>query len=369
MLNYMSEDIDMIEKSKVKIDKINDAVLVTVRGDLPDGWHQDTFESKTKVAKDSGGFQFLGQPELAETFDVDELIHNHKRIGFGRHDTIMSADFPIPTGVDMDKNEVIRRQMISVEWYDRMQSQIRQTIPVLHGQTVQEILNHKDMYGLNSEKMVAVGSNLSQSTVPVMGRMKNGKLRGQKASVIPRNVIWQRIFEIMPDLDRQEVFLLGAGGMNAAPLAALLGAKSVDATSWRLNAKMFAIYDTTHGRFIRCGSKNGNNIMNQRHQEFLSMRLKDEDYPFYGMSLKDFTKVLQLEGAKATEIRGIHNAWELKKDNEVYNEYEGDPEGLAKMLEKRWTSTNWTDHQNLKLLNKAKECIKSSTRELEVYIN
>ena len=59
MLNYMSEDIDMIVKSKVKIDKINDAVLVTVRGDLPDGWHQDTFESKTKVAKDSGGFQFL----------------------------------------------------------------------------------------------------------------------------------------------------------------------------------------------------------------------------------------------------------------------------------------------------------------------
>ena len=99
------------------------------------------------------------------------------------------------------------------------------------------------------------------------------------------------------------------------------------------------------------------------------MRLKDEDYPFYGMSLKDFTKVLQLEGGKATEIRGIHNAWELKKDNELYNEYEGDPDGLARMLEKRWTSTNWTDHQNLKLLNKAKECIKSSTRELEVYIN
>ena len=44
MLNYMSEDIDMIVKSKVKIDKINDAVLVTVRGDIPDGCHQDTFE-------------------------------------------------------------------------------------------------------------------------------------------------------------------------------------------------------------------------------------------------------------------------------------------------------------------------------------
>ena len=108
--------------------------------------------------------------------------------------------------------------------------------------------------------------------------------------------------------------------------------------------------------------------MNQRNQEFLSMRLKDEDYPFYGMSLKDFTKVLQLEGGKATEIRGIHNGQELKKDNEVYNEYEGDPDGLARMLENA-DKYELTDHQNLKLLNKAKECIKSSTRELEVYIN
>ena len=86
------------------------------------------------------------------------------------------------------------------------------------------------------------------------------------------------------------------------------------------------------------------------------------------MKLEHLNKVFQSHGSKATEIRGIHNVWELKKDNEVYNEFEGDPDGLAKMLRKRWTSSGWTDHQNLKLLDRVERVVNSSTKELELFV-
>ncbi len=366
MENYASENLERVGKRNIPLDKFSDAVLITVNKDLPRNWHHDNFEEKTKVAKDSGGFKLLQNPLLGDTFDVKQLIDRHKNIGFGRNDIIISADFPIPTGQHLTKGEKERRQLLSVEWYDMMKKEIHQTIPAVHGQTLAEILHHKSMYGLDAD-MLAFGSNLAQTKPEnVMGRLNGGWSSGKKTKLTSAKTVWERIFECVPALE-SDVFLLGAGGMNAAPLAAMIGAKAVDATSWRVNAKMWAIYNTVNGRYVRCGDKN-NNIMTTKNQEFLQMRLSDEDYPFYGMKLSDLNKVFQSAGAKATEVREIHNVWELKKDNEVYNEYEGDPDGLAQMLEKRWRSSGWTDYKNLKMLQCAKEVAKSATNELEMFV-
>ncbi len=365
MDNYASELNECLNRRNLPLDRFSDAVLVTIDRDLPTGWHHDSFDSKTKVAKDSGGFKLLMNPELSETFDVRALIERHKNIGFGNQDIIISADFPIPTGQPLSAGEKERRQVLSVDWFDTMRKEIPQTIPALHGQNLDEILHHKGMYGVDSE-MVALGSNLAQTTPNVMGRLKNGKLKGKEVELTSRKDVWSRIFETLPAL-QTDVFLLGAGGMNAAPLAALIGAKAVDATSWRLNARMFSIFNTVNGRYVKCGESK-NNLMATKNQEFLAMRLQDENYPFHGMRLKDLNRVFQSTGAKATEVREIHNVWEMKKDSEVYNEFEGDPEGLALLLEKRWRSSGWTDYQNIKRLSRAVDVAKSSTRELELFI-
>ena len=374
MENYISEIIECIGKRQLSLDRFTDSILVTVydprknnKLNLPKGWHDANFKTRTRVAKDSGGFRLLVDPELGKVFDVNKVIEAHNRIGFGDHDIIMAADFPIPTGVSLSNEEVARRHILSVEWYDTMKKQLPQTIPALHGRNLEEILYHKSMYGIEEKQLVMLGSNLAQTTPPnAMGRIGKGRKRGEPAKVTPKKKVWERIMEVVPKLE-SDVFLLGAGGMNAAPIASMLGASHTDASSWRLNAKMFAIYNTVNGRYVKCGDK-GKNIMVSKNQDFLKTRLEDESYPFYGMKLEHLNKVFQSHGSKATEIRGIHNVWELKKDNEVYNEFEGDPDGLAKMLRKRWTSSGWTDHQNLKLLDRVERVVNSSTKELELFV-
>ena len=86
--------------------------------------------------------------------------------------------------------------------------------------------------------------------------MKKGGQKPKQRGIRPSTTaLWFDAIDMMSEVRNNErpVFLLGAGGMNAAPIAALLGAKSVDATSWRLNAMMKKIFCTNHGRYINMG--------------------------------------------------------------------------------------------------------------------
>ena len=187
------------------------------------------------------------------------------------------------------------------------------------------------------------------------------KVRGKKKTKnIPRGTLWARNIECVKQIGDNPLFLLGAGGMNAAPIAALLGAEAVDASSWRLNGMMRQIYDTEHGRFIKCGTKQ-RNIERPLFQDFLKQRLSEDDYPFHGMTVDNLTKAFSADGTIGTEMRCYHNLWELDKDAKVISTFEDDPDGLVKMLEKRWMSSGWTDHQNLKILKMAASAVKHAS--------
>jgi len=366
MENYASDNAEMIGQRTVNISELTDTVLVTLVEGLPDNWHHKTFKRKTKVAKDSGGFQFLLNPEKAVGFDVDRLIQDHHRVGFGTNDIIITADVPIPTGIALEASIIKERQQQTVSWFDQMRESISQTVPVLHGQTPREVKEHLAMFGLNDKEMVCLGSNLAQGQTRVMDRVGGGKQRGKKTTKkIPRRALWKRNIECIKQVEETPLFLLGAGGMNAAPIAALLGATAVDASSWRLNGMMRQIYDTEHGRFIKCGTKQ-RNIERPIFQDFLKGRLQEEDYPFFGMTVKNLTRAFSANGTIGTEMRSYHNLWETNRDAKVISTFEDDPDGLVRMLEKRWTSSGWTDHQNLKILKMAASAVKHASvpREL-----
>jgi hypothetical protein len=353
MDNYASENVMMIDKRKFTMEDLTSRVLVTINAKLPRGWHDETFKKTTRVAKDSGGFKLLQEPQLAESFSVDRLIDEHNRIGYGANDIIVSADFPVPNDAGLPSREVRARQVTSVDWYEQMKEKIPQTVPVLHGRTTREIEAHMEMYG--ETEMVCVGSNLALGTPSnVVGRLGQGKKRGEASQVVSKENLWKRIIETMKILDDRDVFLLGAGGMNAAPIAALLGATAVDATSWRVNAMLKQVFATDYGRFIKVGSRN-DNMDKLWAQDFLESRTTDESYPFFGMNLKGLQRLLRT----SNDARSVHNLWESQNDATRVSEFESDPEGLHQMLKQRFTSSGWSDWKNLKLLDKAIEARRS----------
>jgi hypothetical protein len=352
--NYTSEQTAMMGSKNWNIADVTDSVLVTLTDKLTEGWHFDNFSEENLVAKDSGGFELLMNPTLAKDFDVNGLIQRHKEVGFGPNDTIISADFPIPRQDGLTNEETLRRQITSKEWFDYMKSEISVTVPVVHGRTPDDVARHIDMYELDENQEVCFGSNLAQAKGRVYDSLKKGGQKPKQRGIRPSTTaLWFDAIDMMSEVRNNErpVFLLGAGGMNAAPIAALLGAKSVDATSWRLNAMMKKIFCTDHGRFINVG-RDRVNYDQPWATEFLKERLQDDKYPFAGMTFEELIQAFKLPGAASTEVCKLHNIYELDRDAERLSDFSGDPTGLAKMLHKRFSST-WVDRNNLKVLDRA----------------
>lgn len=358
IVNYTSEHTAQMGAKEWNIADVTDSVLVTLTDNLRPGWHFENFTNDHFVAKDSGGFELLMNPEKAEGFDVEGLIERHKEVGFGPNDTIISADFPIPRKEGISNKETLQRQLTSKVWYDQMKAEIPLTVPVVHGRTAEDIEAHMEMYELDETQEVCLGSNLAQAKPRVYDHLKKG---GQATETIRRpstTELWLEAIEMMAVVRNNErpVFLLGAGGMNAAPIAALLGATAVDATSWRLNAMMRKIFCSDHGRFIRLGMKP--NYEQDWAKAFLQDRLQDDYYPFAGMTFEELIRAFQLGGAAGTEVCKLHNIYEMDRDAKRVSEYEGDPDGLAAMLVTRYNST-WRDHANLRVLDAALASVKS----------
>ena len=358
LVNYTSEHTTQMGAKEWNIADVTDSVLVTLSDNLPGGWHFDNFTEDHMVAKDSGGFQLLMDPSLANGFDVEGLIARHMEVGFGPNDTIISADFPIPRRDGISNEETLQRQKTSKAWYDQMKAKIPLTVPVVHGRTAEDIEAHLEMYELDETEGVCIGSNLAQAKPRVYDHLKKG---GQVKDTTKRpstTELWLEAIPMMKAVRNNErsIFLLGAGGMNAAPIAALLGADAVDATSWRLNAMMRKIFCSDHGRYIRLGVKP--NYEEEWSKTFLQERLQDDHYPFAGMTFEELIRAFQLEGAAGTEVCKLHNIYEMDRDAKRVSEYEGDPDGLASMLEDRFHST-WKDHANLKVLRAALASVKS----------
>ncbi len=367
-VNYTSEHTAQMGCKDWNIADVTDHILVALTDNLTKGWHYENFTEDNKVAKDSGGFQLLMNPLLAKDFDVKALIARHIEVGFGLNDTIISADFPIHRGRigGLSDEETLLRQITSTEWYIQMKAEIPQTVPVVHGRTAEDIKKHLEMYELDEKDEVCLGSNLAQAKPRVYDHLKKGGQRTGPPTRRPTTTeLWMEAIDMMAEVRNNErpVFLLGAGGMNAAPIAALLGATSVDATSWRLNAMMRKIFCSDHGRYIKMGL--GANYEQEWATDFLRERLEDDKYPFAGMTFEELVRALRLPGAAGTEVCKLHNIYEMDRDATRVSEYEGDPDGLTSMLEERFNST-WKDHANLRVLAKAHASVKSDASVNEI---
>lgn len=359
MLNFKSESepgrySEGWEKDPTDLRNRTDTVLITIKNNLDDGYHENTFDlNRHKIAKDSGGFNFLGNPELALDFNVDGLIEKHKKIGVHETDIIISADFPVPRFAGISANEMKDRQQMTRDWFEQMTVDIPQTIPVLHGLTAADLIANQFDYDLAKGTMVAVGSNLAQTTHRIYDKLNGGKKGATAKKLVSKKMIWDTIIDTAAGLRREdrEFFMLGAGGMNASKLCALLGANCVDATSWRGNAMLRQIFDTVHGRYIKVGDER-NNMNREWAQQHLREIWNDETYPFgreAGLTFNDMTYLLRT----SNDARCAHNVWELEADSKRLTEYEDDPDGLYRHLKAGWSSTSWTDYQNLKRLDQA----------------
>lgn len=361
--NFASEQWQLINDDW-NLSNHTESVLVTIGGNNIADWHNKTFERSIKVAKDSGGFALLMKPQLAKSFDLDKLIRQHKLVGYYDHDIILSADFPIPRNMGLSDEEIRYRQQKSVDWYNLMKSEIPQTIPVIHGTNTEEFENHIEMYGLKDKETVAVGSNLAQSTPRVLGQT------GHK--IVSRSILWKTIREMMSVMRKHEFdsFLLGAGGMSAAPEAALLGTKFTDATSWRLNAYQWALFCPERRQYIHCGDKK-NNLEKEWVENYLRECLEDENYPL-GRNLagNDYRSLIEAlrgvnrTGTEGSRARQIHNLYVQEKDAEWIRTYEDDPEGLGKALIQQHelnSEQGWRNSAAIKRIRGHLDSIREST--------
>lgn len=366
MDNYTSETACLIGRRPMDIRNQTDTILITVDEKLEDGY--STKLTKNRVAKDSGGFHFLQNPEAAVGFDVNELIESHRRIGVNKDDIIIAADFPVPRFSNLSAQEVATRQQTSCSWFNEMSAAIPQTIPVIHGRNATEALDHLTNY--NTDGMVGFGSNLAQSTQRVMSRIGAAK-NASSHDLVRKEDLWQVIIETSEGLlaqDRQ-FFLLGAGGMNAAKIATMLGAECVDATSWRLNAMTRKLMAADLGRFIRVGSSSTTD------KEWAQAHLRsihDEDtYPFgkaNGYTFDEMLAALSADKAIGTSARGLHNIWELDRDAQTLGELADDPDALYKHITGQWNTTGYHHSQNRKILQKAYET-RTGSSPAEEFLN
>jgi hypothetical protein len=364
--NYSSDDAEWLDRRPWDIRDHTDTMLITIKDNLTEGFHDRMFGSMHRIAKDSGGFVFLQNPELAADFDVDGLIEQHKRVGVQDTDIIISADFPVPRCTGITDQDMRERQNLTRTWFEQMSASIPQTIPVLHGATATDIMSHYESYDLNGQ-MVAIGSNLAQTTPRVMDTIGQDKTL-ENISLVDRGELWDILIDataMLRDEDR-DIFILGAGGMNASKIAAMLGSKCVDATSWRLNALCRQIMDTEHGRFI----KTGDAWSRYEDKEWVSTHLHDvwadATYPFgkdAGYTYAEMIETLRAPGATGAGARCIHNVWEQDADAKRLAEFEDDPDGLYLHLQQCWNSSDWRDTRNLKLLDKAYASVKDASVE------
>ncbi|GAG25858.1 unnamed protein product, partial [marine sediment metagenome] len=130
---------------------------------------------------DSGGFQFLmgkldiGDPEMLPCgmqvpSSAQETIDIYKRVGVKKTDYPIQLDLP----PRYDQTPDVRKQLItrSVGYYYEMAAVIPQTVPVIHGWTMDEMKYNLELINDPDKAEVAVGTFLSEMRgVWTMGNM------------------------------------------------------------------------------------------------------------------------------------------------------------------------------------------------------
>ncbi|WP_290597064.1 MULTISPECIES: hypothetical protein [unclassified Archaeoglobus] len=362
------------------------------------------FGSSHRLVYDSGGFQFLTgklkNPDPLRTVAV------YKKMGYTKKDILIQLDLP-PAYYQSceDRRKLIRK---SAEFYHIMLEHVP-VIPVVHGWTLGELLESLNLIedpdrlalgtyhattkdtnllgigtfsGINNSyegpkhdhpldaqytRKIGLGVYAADThPAPQVGNQHKpaGSSNGSNGKdLTPVNVIFERLATALNLLRDREVFLLGAANINFMHLGFLGGAKFSDGSSWRIAARFWTIYLPEHVG-VPVGVKR--NKLGSKELNLLREVHADPDYIFHDIPFDILVKAFKAHKKDGFTVRALHNAWVVKKEEEIANEFANDPDRYYFYLSKRWeNSPYWRSRLNLFWKNIKQSWVQS---DLEVFL-
>lgn len=182
------------------------------------------------------------------------------------------------------------------------------------------------------------------------------KKRG--SSRAPLKAIIERLALVLNMLRDRTLFMLGGASPNMQHMIFMGGATFSDTSAWRIKGYFGEIY--IPGRGARAiGYKATSKRPEEEDLKILRECLRDPTHPFHGMPLNRFLEIGHYNvgewrktwpknkwEVKPFPLRALHNAWVLKKREEVTaNEYESDPDRYHKYLLKRFENNPQLKHR------------------------
>lgn len=343
------------------------------------------------IAYDSGGFAFL-LGKIKQPPDPGKTVRIYKSLGFNRKDFLIQLD--LPPQYFMCKEERIALIVKSAQYYHYMRSKLNgNVVGVVHGWDLEELKLSLELLldpdkialgtyipvtkpyamktiGLGSyaaravlpEKTVATPSCLAESKTffKTLGNklIGLGSYANTKNSIawsrktiatpsgnaekvlqrVPKKVVYERLTLAFNLLRDYEVFCLGGSGPNTAHLIFYLGAKYIDGSSWRLAALLWRIYVPELGEFS-VGKKKIAKRLNDR--AIAKIREYYYESPLRDISFNHFIAKIKQNGTEAFVLRALWNAYVMKVEEEIANNFACDPDRYYKYLSKRWSNSPW----------------------------
>jgi len=307
--------------------------------------------SNHTIAYDSGGFAFL-IGKIRQPPDPSKTIRIYKSLGFNKNDFLIQLD--LPPQYFMRKEERIALIAKSAQYYHYMRSKINgNIIGVVHGWDHEELklslelLLNPDKIALGTYmpvtkpyamKTIGLGSFAVKAVLPEKtiatpsGNAEKVLLR------VPRKVVYERLTLAFNILREYEVFCLGGSGPNSAHLIFYLGAKYVDGSSWRLAALLWRIYVPELGEFS-VGRKKIAKKLNDK--AIAKIKEHYHDSPLRDIPFHYFIAKIRENGTEAFILRALWNAFVVKVEEQIANEFSGDPDRYYKYLLRRWANSPW----------------------------
>lgn len=284
-----------------------------------------------KIAYDSGGFSFitgkLKNPSPEKTITV------YKALGFKNGDILIQLDLPPkPSMNPKERLELIKK---SAKFFHIMKKELGEyVLPVVHGWSKEEL--KRSIKLLEDPAKLGLGSCFSRTYAHAyLQKIALGSYSVNSTLFkVPFTKILDRLVFAMNMLRDREVFMLGAGNPNSIHLCFYLGAMFCDGATWRLAAKMHSIFIPHLGRFS-LGYKN----VNKPLKDLNLLKMWWRESPFKDVPFKIFFYELKSADRRGFIARALWNAWVLKIEEAIANEYACNPEAYRKYLSKRWRNT------------------------------
>ena len=289
------------------------------------------------VCFDSGGFAFLSG-KLKQLPNPLRTVHVYKALGYTSRDFLMQLDIPPYFFMDKERRlEMIRK---NAEYYYIMKSRLRDAklVPIIHGWTSDELkyslslVKDPDEVGLPSNiAVMAFGSYLAKTALKEVATPWNSY---EMAKSIPVKLILDRLVSAYNILREYSVFQLGGGQPNTVHIAFLLGAKYADGSGWRFHAARGVVYIPGYG--LRQVTERGHHAKRISAEEAALLKEAYYESPFRTMNFNKFYMQLKLKDT----FRRLWNAWALKYEEKIANEYVNDPDRYFNYLLRRFTKAH-----------------------------